>query len=127
MKVGTKLVYINKWNKHDMKIDFIKTINEKSYSLEEGWKINKETMMNKWKEVYTIPTQEQLDFIEKNNKKELLTKITRDFNSELNDTISILDTLNKHSDLLELNNNVVENIEYCIEALRESLEEELDD
>ena len=124
MKDGTKLIYVNKWNEYDMKIDFIKTVNEKSYSLEHGSKINKETMMNKWKHIYTIPTQEQLDFIDKNNKKELLTKIALDFNYELKDAISILDTLSKHSDLLELSSDAVEDIECCIELLKVNLEEE---
>ena len=71
MKVGTKLLQVDKYNKWNLKIDFISRVNDISYSLERGWKINKETMMNKWHNIYRIPTQEELDFIDTNNKKEV--------------------------------------------------------
>ena len=120
---GTKLVSVSKYNKWDMRIDFIKTVNEKSYSLEQGLKIDKKTMINKWKQGYMIPTQEQLEFIDKNNKKEILTKIVREFNDEMNDTISILETVEKYNNLLELSLDTIKNIEDCISNLKEELEE----
>ena len=43
---------------------------------------------------------------------------------ELNDTISILETLDKHSDLLELNSDVIDNIYDCVLNLKEELEGE---
>ena len=124
LTVGTKLIRNNKYNKWDIEIDFIKKVNEKSYSLKQGWKIDKVTMKDKWNILYSIPTKEQLDFIEQNSKKQALTKIAEDFNFELNDTISILEALEKHSDVLELSSDALENIEYCIANLKEELEEE---
>ena len=124
LTVGTKLIRNNKYNKWDIEIDFIKRVNEKSYSLELGWKIDKVTMKDKWNVLYSIPTKEQLDFIEQNSKKQALTKIAEDFNFELNDTIETLEILEKHSDVLELSSAALENIENCIANLKEELEEE---
>ena len=124
LAVGTKLIRNNKYNKWDIEIDFIKKVNEKSYSLKQGWKIDKVTRKDKWNILYSIPTKEQLDFIEQNNKKHVLTKIAEDFNFELNDTIETLEILEKHSDVLELSSAALENIEYCIANLKEELEEE---
>jgi len=124
LTVGTKLIRNNKYNKWDIEIDFIKKVNEKSYSLKQGWKIDKVTMKDKWNILYSIPTKEQLDFIEQNNKKHVLTKIAEDFNFELNDTIETLEILEKHSDVLELSSAALENIENCIANLKEELEEE---
>ena len=124
LAVGTKLIRNNKYNKWDIEIDFIKKVNEKSYSLKQGWKIDKVTMKDKWNILYSIPTKEQLDFIEQNSKKQALTKIAEDFNFELNDTIETLEILEKHSDVLELSSAALENIENCIANLKEELEEE---
>ena len=123
LTVGTKLIINSKYNKWDIAVDYIKRVNEKSYSLELGWKIDKVTMKDKWNVLYSIPTKEQLDFIEQNNKKHVLTKIAKEFNIELNNTISILEALEKHSGLIELSSDVLEDIEYCITNLKEELEE----
>ena len=122
LKVGTKLVTVYKYNKWEMDITYITKVNEKSYSLDQKPRINKKTMMDKYKRFYTIPTQEQLNFINENNKKRIISKITQEFINNVGESIGLLETLKENNHLIELKNDAIEDIEWSIRELKELLE-----
>ena len=124
LKLGSKVALLDKYNGHIKELYHVIRINKYTYTLNNSSLIDKETLREKtsWLErQYVMPSDEMIETFIEVEAKRIKRQSLLEFNKEALASKEVLEFYLQHKDDLELNDDVIDNINYIIEVLAEDL------
>lgn len=124
LKLGSKVALLDKYNGHIKGLYHVIRINKYTYTLNDRSLIDKETLRKKtsWLErQYVMPSDEMIETFIEVEAKRIKRQSLLEFNKEALASKEVLEFYLQHKDDLELNDDVIDNINYIIEVLAEDL------
>ena len=124
LKLGSKVALLDKYYGYIKELYHVIRINKYTYTLNDKSLIDKETLREKTRWIerqYVIPNEEMIKMFIEVEAKRIKRQSLLEFNKEALASKEVLEFYLQHKDELELNDDVIDNINYIIEVLAEEL------